>query len=226
MNNRDLYRALGEIDDDILERSEGVMNKQKNGWLEWGAVAACLCLVILGAVMWERSALPQANTDGIIFSEDGATIPQKKVTLSGSGSQTPSLAAPSLNVDIAAKRGVEHLLKVGGTPAVAGLRVSAAYVNHDGGGVPAISQQLGMFSDIKSKLACDMWRLTNFVWEKWGCSLNACTEWYRLAAFSGLLYNIYTEWAQRNCEETPEQLADIIEHICGAGFWPKRAGSR
>lgn len=61
-------------------------------------------------------------------------------------------------------------------------------------------------------------RLTNFVWEKWGGSSSACTERYRLVAFSGLLYNIYTEWVQRNCEETPEQLADIIEHICGAGF--------
>ena len=43
MNSKDLYNAIGKVDDDILEQSETA--KKKTNWLKWGAVAACLCLV-------------------------------------------------------------------------------------------------------------------------------------------------------------------------------------
>lgn len=97
MNREDLYRAVGEIDDGILERSESAANGrgEKSGWLKWGAAAACLCLVILGAAMRER---PMTHTDegtGITVSEEGVTIPPIRVTLSKDGSQTASLAARS-----------------------------------------------------------------------------------------------------------------------------------
>lgn len=46
MNRDDLYRSIGEIDDDILERSERASrSRTKTIWLKWAAVAACLCLV-------------------------------------------------------------------------------------------------------------------------------------------------------------------------------------
>ena len=48
MNNKDLYRAINGVDDNILERSERVIRrrkKKKYGWLKWGAMAACFCLV-------------------------------------------------------------------------------------------------------------------------------------------------------------------------------------
>lgn len=48
MNSKDLYNAIGKMDDDVLEQSEAV--KKKSGWLRWGAVAACLCLCAVGAV--------------------------------------------------------------------------------------------------------------------------------------------------------------------------------
>ena len=52
MNRKDLYNGFNEVDDDILERSETVFkNKKKPVWLKWGAMAACLCLVIVGAFM-------------------------------------------------------------------------------------------------------------------------------------------------------------------------------
>lgn len=47
MNSKDLYNAIGKVDDDILEQSEAI--KKKTGWLKWGAMAACLCLCIIGA---------------------------------------------------------------------------------------------------------------------------------------------------------------------------------
>lgn len=51
MNSKDLYNAIGKVDDDILEQSEAT--KKKTGWLKWGAMAACLCLVA-GAFLWPK----------------------------------------------------------------------------------------------------------------------------------------------------------------------------
>lgn len=48
MNSKDLYNAIGKVDDDILEQSETA--KKKKGWLKWGAVAACLCLIVGGGI--------------------------------------------------------------------------------------------------------------------------------------------------------------------------------
>lgn len=48
MNSKDLYSAIGKVDDDILEQSE--VFKRKSGWLKWGTIAACLCLCVIGAV--------------------------------------------------------------------------------------------------------------------------------------------------------------------------------
>ena len=42
MNKDDLYRSFGELDDDILERSE---HRKRPIWIKWAALAACLCLV-------------------------------------------------------------------------------------------------------------------------------------------------------------------------------------
>ncbi len=47
MNRKDLYNGFNEVDDDILERSETVSkSKKKPVWLKWGAIAACLCLMV------------------------------------------------------------------------------------------------------------------------------------------------------------------------------------
>ena len=51
MNRKDLYNGFNEVDDDILERSEtSSKSKKKPAWLKWGAIAACLCLVVSIAI--------------------------------------------------------------------------------------------------------------------------------------------------------------------------------
>lgn len=99
MNSKDLYRAINGADGDILERSEAAANgrKRKSGWLKWGAMAACLCLVITGTVIWKLSTTSHnqgtgdpvsengetiSKDTGITVSENGVTIPKMKVTLS------------------------------------------------------------------------------------------------------------------------------------------------
>lgn len=84
MNSKELYIAINGIDEDILERSETVtkVSKRKNSWLKWGALAACLCLVIVGAVIRKQIQPSHTEGTGIIVSENGVTIPQMNVSLS------------------------------------------------------------------------------------------------------------------------------------------------
>lgn len=53
MNSKDLYDAIGALDDDILEQSE--FSKRKTSWLKRGPMAACLCLAA-GAFFWQEAA--------------------------------------------------------------------------------------------------------------------------------------------------------------------------
>lgn len=75
MNEKDLYRAIGGISDDILERSEVAshMRKEKNGWLKWGTIAACIGLIFLS--IW---SLNLGQTGGLIVtayaSNDNGTL--------------------------------------------------------------------------------------------------------------------------------------------------------
>ena len=49
MNNMDLYRSIGAIDEDLLERSERAV-KTNRPWLAF-AVAASLCIIICASVI-------------------------------------------------------------------------------------------------------------------------------------------------------------------------------
>lgn len=41
--------VLGEINEKYLNEAISYKAKKKNGRLKWGAIAACLCLVVIGA---------------------------------------------------------------------------------------------------------------------------------------------------------------------------------
>ena len=70
------------IDPAYVEAAEAETKKKKNFWVKWGVVAACLCLAIIGTIIW-RQFIPIRDEDpGITASENGVTIPQMKVSLS------------------------------------------------------------------------------------------------------------------------------------------------
>ncbi len=47
MKKEDLFEAIGHVDDRLLEHSEASISKRTKGiWIKWGALAACLCLVL------------------------------------------------------------------------------------------------------------------------------------------------------------------------------------
>ena len=50
MNTPKMAKAMGYIDDDLVSGAvEYKRTKKKNSWMKWGAIAACLCLVVVGA---------------------------------------------------------------------------------------------------------------------------------------------------------------------------------
>ena len=53
-----MAKAMGCIDDDLVSGAvEYKRTKKKNAWLKWGAMAACLCLVVVG-VLFAHNAEP------------------------------------------------------------------------------------------------------------------------------------------------------------------------
>ena len=64
MTNEKLYEVLGDINEKHVKEAREYRKTKKPVWLKWGAMAACLCLVIVGAV------LPMTNSDTPTHSQD------------------------------------------------------------------------------------------------------------------------------------------------------------
>ena len=50
MTNEKLYEVLGDINEKHVKEAREYRKAKKPVWLKWGAMAACLCLVVVGAV--------------------------------------------------------------------------------------------------------------------------------------------------------------------------------
>lgn len=55
--------------------------------------------------------------------------------------------------------------------------------------------------------------LTRYIIWKWKNTCQNASQYYRLSAFAGALYNVYFSWAYNGYQETPQQLADILDGI-------------
>ena len=55
MNAAQFSRALGKVNDKYIMEAITYERKKKSGWLKWGVLAACLCLVILSTVYIQLS---------------------------------------------------------------------------------------------------------------------------------------------------------------------------
>lgn len=98
MNQNDLFLAFDDLGEDILERSEtaGRERKRTNQWLKWGTMAACLCLVILGAVAWRQFAPIRNAAPAIAANENRAAASQ--LTKPGSEEASASSANDGVSV--------------------------------------------------------------------------------------------------------------------------------
>ena len=55
MNAAQFSRALGKVNDKYIMEAITYKKEKKSGWLKWGVLAACLCLVILSIVYIQLS---------------------------------------------------------------------------------------------------------------------------------------------------------------------------
>lgn len=60
--------------------------------------------------------------------------------------------------------------------------------------------------------------ITEYVQQKWSDDPSNIEQAYQLAAFSGMLYNVYSAWVQLDCVQPPEEVAEIVERMCDMGF--------
>ena len=74
-----MANAMGYIDDDLVSGAvEYKRTKKKNSWLKWGAMAACLCLVVLVAMPFMQNSEPATDIEpykGLSVSEAVAYEP-------------------------------------------------------------------------------------------------------------------------------------------------------
>ncbi|MGM9522167.1 MAG: hypothetical protein ACI3VB_06795 [Oscillospiraceae bacterium] len=83
MTREDLYESIGALSDDIIDGSERQKPPDKRKLVRLCAAAACLCLVITCAAIFKGRQEQPRKDSGITVTEEGVTIPQMKVKLSG-----------------------------------------------------------------------------------------------------------------------------------------------
>lgn len=86
MKSKRIIDALGQVNEIYIEEAANVTPAlKKRHWARWGALAACLCLVVGGVFLFTNPANSSASYDSfpneVIVSEDGVTIPPTKATL-------------------------------------------------------------------------------------------------------------------------------------------------
>ena len=62
----------------------------------------------------------------------------------------------------------------------------------------------------------DVYKRQAYIIKKWTDENSSQTECYKLAAFSGQLYNLYIYWSENHYQESPQELADIVGAIYGS----------
>ncbi len=55
MKGYELLDALGGVDAKYISRAAEGGRKRNAGWVRWGALAACVCIIAAGTVLWARS---------------------------------------------------------------------------------------------------------------------------------------------------------------------------
>lgn len=57
MKNENILDAIGMINDEAVRDAKAYKRPKSRSWLKWGAVAACLCLVVLLVSEWGAATI-------------------------------------------------------------------------------------------------------------------------------------------------------------------------
>lgn len=61
MKGKRLLKALGQVDADYIEEASPTQQAKRPGWLKWGAMAACLAIVIIAGSLIPRNVPDTTN---------------------------------------------------------------------------------------------------------------------------------------------------------------------
>jgi len=87
MNGKNLLEALSYIDEELL--AEADLPARQNGWRRWGALAACLCILILGTI-----SMRQLYRNGLTEGAADQSVPEVAMA-AGSAQHDSALTAES-----------------------------------------------------------------------------------------------------------------------------------
>ena len=69
MTERELFEAIGHLDDDLILAADAPVKKRRRPpvyWRSFAAAAACACIFLGGVTVWQRSAIPH---DAVMLSD-------------------------------------------------------------------------------------------------------------------------------------------------------------
>mgnify|MGYP001031320362 CR=1 FL=1 len=55
MNAAQFSRALGKVNDKYIMEAITYKKEKRSGWLKWGAMVACLCLIVSGVFLLKQT---------------------------------------------------------------------------------------------------------------------------------------------------------------------------
>ncbi len=83
MKNERLLEAIGEIDDALIEGARDTASAKTKApvWVRWGSLAACLCLVVVGILLFRELQTGDRVRSYYTVDKNGVTIPQREFSL-------------------------------------------------------------------------------------------------------------------------------------------------
>jgi len=79
MRGREMLDAIENLNPAYIEAAAEKPKSKKTGWLKWGAMAACLCLVVTGVALWgnlgQHGKIPEAGA-GVGGEDSGGIWPE------------------------------------------------------------------------------------------------------------------------------------------------------
>ena len=75
MTNEKLYELLGDINEKHVKEAREYRKAKKPVWLKWCAVAACLCLVLVGTFVMKPDNGSYTGDDAIVSSGVADVVP-------------------------------------------------------------------------------------------------------------------------------------------------------
>lgn len=95
MNKWQLFKAIGQADPKYLEESEEKQPAKGKTWLKWGALAACICLVV--GLLWPRMGTNSTSSESVETASNGEAL--EAAPAEGAAVEEPAAAEPGESAD-------------------------------------------------------------------------------------------------------------------------------